>query len=166
MTKLMNKNEWCSYLRFDEVPDSGTFICQPTDAVLDPEFWPIWAVIMVDGVIIHQENLYAPINSVYKSTDMHGWTKVQLVAWIQAYDLVNTPEEETNNIMWLGNPNGSRPAPTTPPSPSDKILLKTQLIHLTQGDVDVLDGSLSRAVRIDAHENAEVKRLYRIWKEL
>lgn len=161
MTKLMTKNQWNSYLRFDEVPDSGTFICQPTDAVLDPEFWPIWAVIMVDGVIIHQENLYAPINSVYRSTDMHGWTKVQLVAWIQAYDLVNTPEEETNNIMWLGNPNGPVPVPTSNP-----MMLSSAKERLFQTDAELLNKSPNAMVRQEPADDTEVKRLYDIYVSL
>jgi len=59
-----------------------------------------------------------------------------------------------------------KPVPTTPPSPSDKVLLKTQLIKLTQGDVDILDGSVNRKVRIDIGEDTEVKRLYHIYKSL
>ena len=51
-------------------------------------------------------------------------------------------------------------------SPSDKVLLNTQLISLTQGDVDVLDGSKNRKVRIDPYEDKEVKALYAIWKSL
>jgi len=58
------------------------------------------------------------------------------------------------------------PVPTTPPNPSDKVMLNTQLIALTQGDVDILDGSRSRHVRIDNYEDAEVKRLYDIYKSL
>lgn len=39
-------------------------------------------------------------------------------------------------------------------------------ITLTQGDIDVLDGSRSRHVRIDRMEDVEVKNLYDMWKKL
>jgi hypothetical protein len=37
---------------------------------------------------------------------------------------------------------------------------------LTQGDIDVLDGSRSRKVRIDVMEDVEIKNLYDMWKQL
>ena len=58
------------------------------------------------------------------------------------------------------------PVPITPAGLSAKVLLKTQLIWLTQGDVDILDGSINRSVRIDKDEDVEVKRLYHIYKSL
>jgi hypothetical protein len=96
----MKKNEWQFYIRFDEMPDNGTFICQPTDDVLDEDCWPVWAIIMVDGVVIHQENLYAAPHGGYSITDMKGWTKVQVVEWVQ-YDPYNNPQQVSHNILWL-----------------------------------------------------------------
>jgi hypothetical protein len=37
---------------------------------------------------------------------------------------------------------------------------------LTQGDVNVLDGSINRQVRINNDEDVGVKRLYHIYKSL
>ena len=96
----MNKNEWQFYIKFDEMPDNGTFICQPTDNVLDEDAWPIWAIIMVDGVVVHQENLYVAPHGGYAITDMKGWTKLQVVEWVQ-YEPYNNPQECSNNILWL-----------------------------------------------------------------
>jgi len=38
--------------------------------------------------------------------------------------------------------------------------------ELWAADVEVLDGSINRSVRIDPTEDAEVKRLYHIYKSL
>jgi len=58
-----------------------------------------------------------------------------------------------------------------PVQPSDSavcmsrwILSKT--ITLTRADVDILDGSRNRTVRIDQMEDAQVKNLYDMWKTL
>ena len=59
----------------------------------------------------------------------------------------------------------NKPVPVPDVEPT-KILLKTQLVHLTQADVDILDGSINRTVRTDADEDAAVKQLYRIWETL
>ena len=45
-------------------------------------------------------------------------------------------------------------------------LLSSAAAELWQSDVDVLDGSANRAVRIDPNEDKEVKALYKIWKSL
>jgi len=39
-------------------------------------------------------------------------------------------------------------------------------ISLRQADIDILDGSKNRTVRIDTKEDAEVKYLYDMWKSL
>ena len=39
-------------------------------------------------------------------------------------------------------------------------------ISLTQADIDILDGSRGRSVRIDKFEDVEVKNLYDIYKSL
>ena len=57
-----------------------------------------------------------------------------------------------------------KPAPSVAATP--EILLKTQLVHLTRGDVDILNGSENRNVRIDPNEDKQVKELYEIWKSL
>jgi len=46
------------------------------------------------------------------------------------------------------------------------VLLRSKAAALWQSDVDVLDGSQDIAVRINPYEDAEVKRLYHIWKSL
>jgi hypothetical protein len=58
------------------------------------------------------------------------------------------------------------PVPTTPAAPTPTSLLHTQLVSLTQGDVDILNGSVNRKVRVDVYEDGEVKRLYEIWRSL
>jgi len=69
-------------------------------------------------------------------------------AWVkEAYTLLNTPPEPVSN-------------------PPDKVLLTTAHAVLYQGDVDILNGSVNRNVRIDITEDVEVKRLYEIWKSL
>lgn len=50
--------------------------------------------------------------------------------------------------------------------PGDYIRLESNIETLTQADVDILDGSKSRSVRIDKGKDAEVKRLYRMYKSL
>ncbi len=62
------------------------------------------------------------------------------------------------------NPPG--PVPLVVDEPESRMLLKTQLVHLTKDDVNILDGSKNRSVRIDPYEDAAVKGLYRIWKSL
>ena len=47
-----------------------------------------------------------------------------------------------------------------------KVLLTAQNIELTQGDVDILDGSKSRLVRCNETEDVRVKALYKTWKSL
>jgi len=46
------------------------------------------------------------------------------------------------------------------------VLVHSAIAELWQSDVDVLDGSINRGVRINPDEDAEVKRLYHIWKSL
>ena len=52
----------------------------------------------------------------------------------------------------------------------NKVLMERWLlgkhITLTQGDVDILDGSGNRKVRIDPNMDAEVKNLYDMYKSL
>jgi hypothetical protein len=47
-----------------------------------------------------------------------------------------------------------------------KELLSNKQTKLTQGDVDILDGSLARKVRCNVDEDVRVKYLYKIWKSL
>ena len=49
---------------------------------------------------------------------------------------------------------------------SSSYLMKNKYAILTRADVDVLDGSINRSVRMQAFEDSEVKRLYRIYKQL
>jgi len=56
--------------------------------------------------------------------------------------------------------------PPTSSKPSNTVLLKTQLTTLTQGDVEILDGSINRQVRVDNDEDNEIHRLYHIYKSL
>lgn len=108
---MIKVNEWVNYVRFDEVPDDGIFICQPTDSVLDPDCWPIWSITMLDGKIMKQNNLYTAPHGGYQSTKMEGWTKVQLVEWLQ-YEEHTSGAEQSNNMMWLGyTPEKPKPEP-------------------------------------------------------
>ena len=45
-------------------------------------------------------------------------------------------------------------------------LMKNKYAILTQADVDTLDGSINRSVRMQVFEDSEVKRLYRMYKQL
>ena len=45
-------------------------------------------------------------------------------------------------------------------------LMGSRIGYLLQSDVDILDGSVNRAVRTNVLEDAEVKRLYDIYKTL
>jgi uncharacterized FlaG/YvyC family protein len=47
-----------------------------------------------------------------------------------------------------------------------KIVMTTVDAVLRQSDIDILDGSTNRVVRSDPEEDAEVKRLYEIYKSL
>jgi len=99
---MIKVNEWNNYVSFNEVPDNGIFICQPTDAVLDSDCWPIWLVVMRDAVIVHQETLYSAPHGGYQITDMMGWAKVQFIEWAQ-YEEHTTGAEQSNNFMWVGD---------------------------------------------------------------
>lgn len=46
------------------------------------------------------------------------------------------------------------------------VLMHSDAADLWQSDVCVLDGSINRSVRINPDEDAEVKRLYHIYKSL
>jgi NAD-dependent dihydropyrimidine dehydrogenase PreA subunit len=46
------------------------------------------------------------------------------------------------------------------------VLMESKEATLTQGDVNVLDGSINRQVRINNDEDVGVKRLYNIYKSL
>lgn len=46
------------------------------------------------------------------------------------------------------------------------VLLRSNAAALWTWDVEVLDGSINRSVRISPDEDAEVKRLYHMWKSL
>ena len=46
------------------------------------------------------------------------------------------------------------------------VLLKTIEAELWQSDVEILDGSINRQVRVNNDEDNEVIRLYHIWKSL
>jgi len=98
---MIQKNKWVNYIKINEIPDNGIFICQPTDAVLDADSWPMWAIIMREGKVINQENLYTAPGGGYKITNMEGWTKLQFGKWLQ-YEEFNDPQQQANNTMWLG----------------------------------------------------------------
>ena len=46
------------------------------------------------------------------------------------------------------------------------VLMRSAGAALWQSDTEVLDGSINRSVRINPDEDAEVKRLYHIYKSL
>ncbi len=50
--------------------------------------------------------------------------------------------------------------------PGDHSLISSAIEDLTQGDVDILSGSINRRVRMNPANDVEVKRLYNIWKSL
>lgn len=52
-----------------------------------------------------------------------------------------------------------------PETPTPYVMSNKYAI-LTKKDVEVLDGSINRRVRIQDFEDKEVKRLYQIWKSL
>jgi len=104
---MIKINEWNNYIRLNEMPNNGVFICQPTDAILEPDCWPIWLVVMNNGIIVHQENLYTASHGGYKITNMMGWTKTQFVGWAQ-FEEHSTGAEETNNFMWVGMESDSK----------------------------------------------------------
>jgi hypothetical protein len=46
------------------------------------------------------------------------------------------------------------------------VLMNSKEAKLTQGDVNVLEGSINRKVRINNDEDNEVHRLYKMYKQL
>lgn len=52
------------------------------------------------------------------------------------------------------------------PQPDSAVLLSREGQVLTRADVDILDGSRNRSVRIGSHDDAQVKVLYDMYKQL
>ena len=89
---LNNIGEWATAVLINEVPSSGVFACQPTDDVNDADCWPIWTIVLEDGVVVHQVPLYSSPHGGYDFMDMLGWDKRRLAEWTQ-YERANGAEE-------------------------------------------------------------------------
>ena len=85
LTKI---GQWATCVLIEEMPDNGIFACQPTDAVLDPDQWPIWTIVLKDGVVSNLVPLYVPVGQ-HDVAQMDGWTKQKLAIWTQFDDPAN-----------------------------------------------------------------------------
>ena len=95
--------------------------------------------------------------------------KKALTWWHDEAEFLTTGEHGDNNVFdddpaWVGEANKAL-APVIE-VPSNIILLRAGSVVLTQGDVDILDGSKSRSVRLSIEHDTKVKELYDMWKSL
>lgn len=92
----MELNKWESFVLINELPDNGVFLCTITDDVLDPEDWPIWAVVLKGGHVINHIDISG---GVYRIEQMLTWTKRQLAEWVSYEPEVARHPQEFHSIM-------------------------------------------------------------------
>ena len=91
----METGKWTSHVLINELPTDGVLLCTITDNVLDGEDWPIWAIVIKDGVVINHKRI---MSGVYAVDTMMFWTKRQIAEWVQ-YEDSNTHPQIVNCIM-------------------------------------------------------------------
>jgi hypothetical protein len=67
---------WASFL--ETVPEDGTYLVRVSDDVLDPEDWPIHAILIKHGVVQEQRLVQ---NGVYGMEDMTEWSADDVRQW-------------------------------------------------------------------------------------
>jgi hypothetical protein len=87
------------------------------------------------------------------------------VYWVDG-DEYNVYDEDPPWVEMARTALDNAPKPVPKVHEPNDVLLKTATNHLTQMDVDILDGSINREVRLNPDDDAEVKALYRVWESL
>lgn len=94
----MKLREWVNYVAKADMPYNGIFMASITDDVLDQEAWPLWVIHVVGGIIKY---IIKITPGVYGIPDMVGWSRDQLIEWIQEDSTGSHPCVD-NVLMYLG----------------------------------------------------------------
>jgi hypothetical protein len=95
---MLKANEWAFYIRDDEesMMANGVYALSITDAVLDPEDWPVWCVVVREGFVAQQHTMYE--GRSYKIPAMVGCSVHEIAAWVRGATGTDA-EQVSHNIM-------------------------------------------------------------------
>jgi len=91
--------DWAEYCELNVRLNDGFFLIQIVDGVLDPENWPVDAIVIKTGVVVRQTDAYRSNEVVYKMPNFVGMDEKELRLFINqhtnAYDY---PEKQSYYI--------------------------------------------------------------------
>ncbi len=96
---MLEIGKWSICVRNDEMPKDGAFVVNITDDVLDEENWPLSAIVIQNGKVVHQYHLYhSTKRHAHAMPNMVGWTHIRVAEWTQ-YENVNLHPQTSYNIL-------------------------------------------------------------------
>ena len=93
----------------EELPENGMVLCTGADCVMDLDYWPLWMLRLLNGVVVESYTVSSTENS-RPAEKMIGFTRQNIADWSvytgsdvdERHYILLTTDGVDNSIPWTG----------------------------------------------------------------
>jgi hypothetical protein len=91
----------------EELPENGMVLCTGADCVMDLDYWPLWMLRLLNGIVVESYTVFSTENS-RPAEKMVGFTRQDIANWSVYTDsnvderhyVLSTIDRVNNSIPW------------------------------------------------------------------